>query len=235
MDNKYTIALIDDEEGLKKTLGIALRAAGFTVMPYENASVASEIIKQNLPDLIILDILMPGIDGITFCSDFQKQHPDIPVIFLSSKVDELTKLEALQRGGDDYLTKPFSIKELIARINVCLRRKELYQSANKNKPAECYNYDEFNVNYSTWEIFINNMLLNLTVTEFRMFTTLLKNPGIVFTREQLMQTAYPEDAYVTDRNVDMHIVRIRKKISSLCPDFEKIETVYGLGYRYGKD
>ena len=127
MKRNYRISIIDDEQSIKKTISYALQSEEFFINTYENGSQALKEINQYLPDLIILDILMPGIDGITFCSLFREEHPDIPIIFLSSKVDELTKIEALERGGDDYLTKPFSIKELLTRIKVCLRRVELYQ------------------------------------------------------------------------------------------------------------
>ncbi len=235
LDRNYRIAIIDDEQSIKKTITYALQSEKFFIDVYENGSQALKEINKCLPDLIILDILMPGIDGITFCSLFRKEHPDIPIIFLSSKVDELTKIEALERGGDDYLTKPFSIKELLTRIRVCFRRVELYQSNNKLSELTQHNirdYGHFRVNYSTWEVFVNNNIINLSVTEFRILTILLSNPGIVFTRENLMRKAYPEDLYISDRNVDMHITRIRKKINLHFPDFEGIETVYGLGYRY---
>jgi two-component system OmpR family response regulator/two-component system response regulator ChvI len=232
---KYRVAIIDDEQSIKKTITYALQPEGYKIDAYENGSQALKVINECLPDVIILDILMPGIDGITFCSLFRKDHPDIPIIFLSSKVDELTKIEALERGGDDYLTKPFSIKELLTRIKVCLRRVELYQSNKELSDTtkhEIIDYGLFRVNYSTWEVFVNNQIINFSVTEFRILTTLLSNPGIVFTREKLMLKAYPEDLYISDRNVDMHITRIRKKISKYYPNFESIETVYGLGYRY---
>ena len=237
MNKKYRIAIIDDEQSIKKTITYALQSEEFHIDTYENGSQALDEIKNCLPDIIILDILMPGIDGITFCSLFRKEHPDIPIIFLSSKVDELIKIEALERGGDDYLTKPFSIKELLTRIKVCLRRLELYKFSNDlPKPTQhkIIEYDFFRVNYSTWEVFVNNHLISFSVTEFRILTTLLSNPGIIFTREKLMLKAYPEDLYISDRNVDMHITRIRKKISIYCSDFDGIETVYGLGYRYKK-
>ncbi|MBN2535663.1 MAG: response regulator transcription factor [Spirochaetales bacterium] len=231
MKRTYTIAIIDDEKSIQQTLAYTLESEGYTVHFYDSGSIALEQIKDDLPDLIILDIMMPEIDGITFCSIFRKQNNTIPVIFLSSRIDELSKIEALERGGDDYLTKPFSIKELLVRISVCLRRVEQYRKENtihSHKKSE----SPFSVDYAGWEVYVHNHMLNLTVTEFRIFTALYSNPGVVFTREKLMEKAYPEDFYISDRNVDMHITRIRKKICLYYPDFKGIETVYGLGYRY---
>lgn len=229
MDRKRKIAIIDDEVSIQKTLSVALESQGYSVTIYSSGSEAIENIENDLLDLILLDIMMPGLDGITFCSIFRKKEYNIPIIFVSSRVDEITKLEALERGGDDYLTKPFSIKELLVRISVCLRRVEYFKN-----PAIVNS--EINsgivINNSAWQVYINNNLVNFSVTEFRIFTTLFKNPNVVFTREELMTKAYPEDCYISDRNVDTHITRIRKKILNHYKEFKGIESVYGLGYRY---
>ncbi len=231
MQSPYTIAVIDDEQGIQKTLAHALRTAGYKTVFLSSGGEAWERLPERLPDLIILDIMMPGIDGITFCSLFRKEHPRIPIIFLSSRADELSRLEALERGGDDYLTKPFSLKELLVRIGVCLRRVEQYRAEGAAPPAGAGG-GPFTVDTAGWRVHVDGRPLEFSVTEFRMFTALLSRPGTVFTREQLMEKAYPEDTYVSDRNVDMHITRIRKKICAVQPSFSGIETVYGLGYRY---
>lgn len=229
MERVKKIAVIDDEESIQKTLSVALESEGYNVTVYRSASEALGKIEQNLPDLIILDIMMPGIDGITFCSIFRKQENSIPIIFVSSRVDEITKLEALERGGDDYLTKPFSIKELLVRISVCLRRLNNFSDTKK---VNNRNESGFVIDDNAWQIYSDNNLINFSVTEFRIFTTLFKNPNVVYTREELMIKAYPEDSYISDRNVDTHITRIRKKILKYNKDFRGIESVYGLGYRY---
>ena len=231
LKKEYHIAVIDDEKNIQQTLALSLKAEGYSVSLYDSGNLALEILNHNLPDLIILDIMMPGIDGITFCSLFRKQHNQIPILFLSSRTDELSRIEALERGGDDYLTKPYSIKELLVRIAVCLRRVEQY--GNKENIAANKKKDSlFNIDYSSWQVFIDCKDLLFSVTEFRIFTTLFKNPNVVLTRDILMEKAYPEDFYISDRNVDMHITRIRKKINRIHPDFKGIETVYGLGYRF---
>ncbi len=228
---KKLIAVIDDEKSIQKTLSMALENEGYSVCIYDSATDALDQIKENLPDLIILDIMMPGIDGITFCSMFRRENPNIPIIFLSSRTDELSKIEALERGGDDYLTKPFSIKELLVRISVSLRRVKRYEEDNTPQIDKKKN-SLFEINDSAWEVHVNNNLVNFSVTEFRIFTALFNNSGIVFTREQLMEKAYPQDVYISDRNVDTHITRIRKKITAYYPEFNCIESVYGLGYRF---
>ncbi len=231
MKTKYTIAVIDDEKSIQQTLAYALKSNNYEARFYDSGSIALELLQKNLPDLIILDIMMPGIDGITFCSLFRKENHHIPIIFLSSRVDELSRIEALERGGDDYLTKPFSIKELLVRISVCLRRLEQYRN-NDDVVSRKAGTAPFAVDYPAWQVCCNGRVLDFSVTEFRIFTALYGNPGVVFTREKLMEKAYPEDTYISDRNVDMHITRIRKKICGSLPDFKSIETVYGLGYRY---
>jgi two-component system response regulator ChvI len=231
VQSPYTIAVIDDEQGIQKTLAHALRAAGYNAVFFSSGGEALERLSEQAPDLIVLDIMMPGIDGITFCSLFRKEHPLIPIIFLSSRADELSRIEALERGGDDYLTKPFSLKELLVRIGVCLRRVERYRTDEAAAPADAGG-GPFVVDTAGWRVHLDGRALDFSVTEFRIFTALLSRPGTVFTREQLMKKAYPEDTYVSDRNVDMHITRIRKKICAVQPAFDGIETVYGLGYRY---
>jgi two-component system response regulator ChvI len=232
VNRQHKIVIIDDEKSIRQTLAYALRQENYNVDFYNSGSVALERIKENPPDLIVLDIMMPGIDGITFCSLFRKEHRRIPIIFLTSRIDELSRIEALERGGDDYLTKPFSLKELLVRISVCLRRVEQYRETDAVASRKT-NGSLFTIDYPAWRVCVDGRALDFSVTEFRIFTVLFGNPGVVMTREKLMQAAYPEDAYVSDRNVDMHITRIRKKICALRPGFEGIETVYGLGYRYG--
>jgi DNA-binding response OmpR family regulator len=223
------IVVIDDEKSIQRTLSIALESEGYRTTVYGSGTEALERINGDLPDLIILDIIMPGVDGITFCSRFRKTHSRIPIIYLSSRSDEITKLESLERGGDDYLTKPFSMKELLVRIAVCLRRVEQYGGAEGNPEADATGLVIHN---DAYQLRYRGRIINLSVTEFRIFKTLFDSPGRVFTRDELMERAYPEDGFVSDRNVDTHITRIRKKVLAENREFKGIESVYGLGYRY---
>ena len=229
MKSKPCIAIIDDENSLRQTVAHFLESRNYSVSLYSSGAEAWELLKDSdsLPDLIILDIVMPGIDGITFCSLLRKRNVDIPIIFLSSKVDEWTKIEALERGGDDYMTKPYSINELVTRIEVCLRRVN-----NSLSDVNSCKYGHFTIHEDAWEISRKDIRMPFSVTEFRIFKTLLTHPDTVFSREELMAKGYPQDCYLSDRNVDTHITRIRKKIQKADPNFSAIESVYGLGYRY---
>jgi len=231
MNKKQHIAIIDDETSIQKTLRIALESQGYSSSIYNSGSEALDSIETDVPDLIILDIMMPGVDGITFCSIFRKMNYHIPIIFISSRVDELTKIEALERGGDDYLTKPFSIKELLVRISVCLRRVDNY-TTSINNPSK--RFIGFFIDNAAYQVFFDNILINMSVTEFRIFKTLFDNPKVVFSRDELMTNAYPDDGFISDRNIDTHITRIRKKVTQVNKKFKGIESVYGLGYRYNQ-
>ncbi|WP_028973850.1 response regulator transcription factor [Spirochaeta cellobiosiphila] len=223
------IAIIDDDISLQGTLTIALKKKGYKVVTYSTGAEAILNITREKPNLIILDIMMPLMDGINFCKVFRSQNQSTPIIFLSSRNDEVSKIEALQNGGDDYVIKPFSLKELLVRIEVCLRRSLLMESS-RIMPIE--ETSPFQVNKLSYELRHRNKVINLTVTEFRIFTTLYDNKGIVFTRDQLMNAAYPNDAFISDRNIDAHITRIRRKIERVYPEYNDIESVYGVGYKY---
>lgn len=226
------ITIIDDEENIQKTLSYILEKEGYTVSIYSSGTEALKQITNHKPDLIILDIIMPGIDGIKFCEVFRSFDTTTPIIFLSSRIDEISKLDALERGGDDYLTKPYSVKELLVRINVCLRRVNILC---KRDQIENSSRNGFYIDSAAYQVFYNNQLINFSVTEFRIFFTLSNSPGVVFSRDDLMKKAYPEDNFISDRNIDTHITRIRKKINKVYGDFRGIESVYGLGYRYKKE
>lgn len=226
------ITIIDDEESIITTLSLVLQSEGYRTSIFKTGSDAIENIWDDLPDLIILDIIMPGIDGITFCHQFRKKNSSIPIIFLSSRVEEFTKLEALEKGGDDYLTKPYSLKELLVRISVCLRRVRNYVNIDINRAIET---DDFCIDELGYQVYYNQELINFSVTEFRIFKTLYNNQGVVYSRDDLMIKAYPEDNFISDRNIDTHITRIRKKITKIFSTFEEIESVYGLGYKFKKN
>ncbi len=229
MNKKYHIAVIDDEKSIQQTLTLALEQENYIVTAYNSGQHALDNIFQNLPDLIILDIMMPGLDGISFCSLFRESDKTTPIIFVTSRADETTKIEALERGGDDYISKPFSIKELMVRVKVCLKRLEIYKKTDKRPIIE---NEQIYINRDEWQIYIEGEVINFSVTEFRIFQKLYNNPGTVFTRDDLMNAAYPEDKFISDRNIDTHITRIRKKICKKQNSFKGITSVYGLGYRY---
>lgn len=241
---KATIAIVDDEKNVRLPVRKFLETEGFSVTEFSDGQAALLDLKSgNVPDLYILDIMMPVMDGIMFLREYKANFPDIPAIFLTSRDEEFDKVLGLELGADDYLTKPFSMKELAARVKVLLRRYKKISplqvqdslidgSDKKDKKDEnivrkgCLFLDTRT--FSAWtEKNDSKSEIALTVTEFRLLEHFMKNEATVFTREQLIQIAYPEDIYLNDRAIDCHIKRLRKKIGG-----EKIETVYGMGYKF---
>jgi len=223
-----TIALVDDEKNVRLGVRTALSKEGYSIVEYSNGQEAFDAINAgSVPDFFILDIMMPVMDGITLLRKIRELGLSMPVMFLTSRDEEFDKVLGLELGADDYLCKPFSIKELVARVHVLLRR---YAKVSGGEPAADENWlvcGNIKLNENTFTVCENNVPVTLTVTEFRILKTFLSNANQVLTREQLLQAAYPEDTYLNDRAIDCHIKRLRKKIAS-----ENIETVYGLGYKF---
>lgn len=226
-----TVAVVDDEKNIRMTVSTALKKEGFIVIEYENGQIAFDARNQK-PDLYVLDIMMPVMDGITLLRALRENQNKTPVIFLTSKDDEFDKILGLELGADDYLCKPFSMRELIARIKVVLRRAEKSKSEEQNpkSQAELLNCSGIQLNLASYSATVNKNPIELTVTEFRLLKAFIENKNNVLTREQLIEAAYPEDTYLNDRAVDCHIKRLRKKIGS-----ESIETIYGLGYKFNEN
>lgn len=227
MDEKLTIAIVEDEENLRASLNFAIEKAGYNTVALKNGKEAISYFKISMPDLIISDIIMPLMDGLELCKEVRKISPDIPFIFLTSKDEEFDRILGLELGADDYLCKPFSLRELTTRIKVILRRV----SRSSSQIEKLLTVGRIQLNLSSYIALIDKKDINLTVTEFRLLKSLMDFPGHVKTREQLIEKAYPEDSYVSDRNVDCHIKRLRKKINKVAPDLNAINTVYGLGYK----
>ena len=226
------IAVVDDEKNIRMALSAALKKEGFSVIEYENGKAAFEgRQQQQQPALYLLDIMMPVMDGITLLRTLRENGDKTPVMFLTSKDDEFDKILGLELGADDYLCKPFSMRELITRIKVILRRSGATSTADAENQHEektpCLKAGNITIYPSSFTAEKDGTPLQLTVTEFRLLKTFAENPDTALTREQLIEAAYPEDTYLNDRAVDCHIKRLRKKTGSEC-----IETIYGLGYRF---
>jgi two-component system, OmpR family, response regulator ChvI len=226
----HSIAVVDDEENIRETVTFALRREGYRVLPFADGAEAWDEFERELPDLAVLDILMPRMDGLELCRKLRARSESIPIIFLTSKDEELDRVLGLELGADDYMCKPFSMRELLARIRVLFRRLALKDHPT---PAEkVHRVGRLELNLQTYTASWSGAALPLTVTEFMLLDALARHPGHVKTRRQLMQEGYPHDAYVSDRTIDSHIKRLRRKFHELAPEFEGIETVHGLGYRY---
>lgn len=228
-DNKLTVGIVEDEDNLRSTLEFAFEKEGYNTHTFNNGLAAWDSFKQSLPDLIISDIMMPLMDGLDLCKKVRSISTEVPIIFLTSKDEEFDRILGLELGADDYLCKPFSLRELTTRVKVILRR--VGKSAVKSADDNLLISGDLILNLSSYTGEICNRDIRLTVTEFRLLHSLMEIPGHVKTREQLIKRAYPDDSYISDRNVDCHIKRLRKKISSIKPDFNEIQTVYGMGYK----
>jgi two-component system response regulator ChvI len=227
-----TIALVDDDRNILTSVSIALEAEGFKVRTYNDGSEALRGLASSPVDLAILDIKMPRMDGMELLGRL-RESSKLPVIFLTSKDDEVDEVLGLRMGADDYITKPFSQRLLIERIRALLRRERLSGEVGETSDAEKpLTRGELVLDPSrhlcTWK----GRPVNLTVTEFLILKALAQRPGHVKNRDQLMDAAYGESIYVDDRTIDSHIKRLRKKFKAADDDFQQIETLYGVGYRY---
>ena len=226
-----TIAVVDDEQTIRETVGFALEREGYSVTTFADGLEAWESFERELPELVVLDILMPRMDGLDLCRRLRGVSPAVPIIFLTSKDEEFDRVLGLELGADDYLCKPFSMRELVARVKVLFRRLAL-ASAPPSDDEEILRVGPLELDARRYTASWSGERVPLTVTEFMMLHALARRPGHVKTRQQLMDEGYPHDTFVSDRTIDSHIKRIRKKFSAVDPGFDAIDTVYGLGYRY---
>lgn len=230
-----TIALVDDDRNILTSVSMALEAEGYQVRSYSDGEEGHKGILADPPDLVVLDIKMPRMDGMEVLNKIREKS-SLPVIFLTSKDDEVDEVIGLRMGADDYITKPFSQRLLIARIKALLRRGNLDKAGQQANGSDTE--DDKIVRGSlvlddqrhicSWK----GQHVNLTVTEYLLLKSLAQRPGLVKNRDQLIDMAYGENIYVDDRTIDSHIKRVRKKFRKVDPDFAQIETLYGVGYKY---
>jgi two-component system response regulator ChvI len=225
-----TIALVDDDRNILTSVQIALEAEGFAVRIYTDGAEALRGITANPVDLAILDIKMPRMDGMELLERLRRQS-ELPVIFLTSKDDEVDELMGLRMGADDYIKKPFSQRLLIERIRALLRREALTRDGSTGG-AETVVRGDLLLDAARHLCAWKGQPVDLTVTEFLLLKSLAARPGHVKSRDQLMDAAYGEHIYVDDRTIDSHIKRLRKKFRVIDGEFAQIETLYGVGYRY---
>jgi two-component system, OmpR family, response regulator ChvI len=227
-----TIALVDDDRNILTSVSIALEAEGYRIMTYTDGASALDGFRTSPPDLAILDIKMPRMDGMELLRRL-RQKSDLPVIFLTSKDEEIDELFGLKMGADDFIRKPFSQRLLVERVKAILRRSNPKDAATQ-KEAEAKILERGRLKMDperhtcTWD----NTPVTLTVTEFLILQALATRPGVVKSRNALMDAAYDDQVYVDDRTIDSHIKRLRKKFKVVEPEFEMIETLYGVGYRF---
>ena len=228
-----TIALVDDDRNILTTLSIALQNEGFAARIYADPVAALKAIGDNPPDLAILDIKMPRMDGIELLTRLREKST-VPVIFLTSKDTEIDEALGLSMGADDYIGKPFSQRLLIERIRAVLRRAAHRKGPETETPGaeEVIVRGRLTLDTGRHRVLWDGRDIAITVTEFMVLEALAGRPGFVKSRDQLMNAAYEDDVYVDDRTIDSHIKRLRKKFRAADPDFDAIETLYGVGYRF---
>jgi two-component system response regulator ChvI len=227
-----TIALVDDDRNILTSVSIALEAEGYRIQTYTDGASALEGLKLTPPDLAIFDIKMPRMDGMELLRRL-RQKSDLPVIFLTSKDEEIDELFGLKLGADDFIRKPFSQRLLVERVKAVLRRsgaKDLI--VVRENDAKALERGHLRMDPERHTVTWKGEPVTLTVTEFMILQALAQRPGVVKSRNALMDAAYDDQVYVDDRTIDSHIKRLRKKFKVADDDFEMIETLYGVGYRF---
>ncbi|MEK7820893.1 MAG: response regulator transcription factor [Pseudomonadota bacterium] len=225
----HTVALIDDDRNILTSVSMALEAEGFRVRTYTDGAEALVALERQPPDIAVLDIKMPRLDGMELLKKL-RQKSNMPVIFLTSKDDEIDEMLGLRMGADDYITKPFSQRLLIERIRTVLRRREAM--AGPAAAAGLLQRGDLELDPGRHSCRWKGRDVNLTVTEFLLLQALARRPGHVKNRDQLIDEAYGQNIYVDDRTIDSHIKRIRRKFREIDSEFAQVETLYGVGYRY---
>ena len=236
---QIVIALVDDDRNILTTVSIALQAEGFATRVYSDGETALKALLDNPPHMAVFDIKMPGMDGMELLRRLRQQS-SLPVIFLTSKDHEQDEEAGLELGADDYIAKPFSLRLLLARIRAILRRSDAALPGGDNPAAETDRAaailvrGRLRMDPARHQVTWGDKPVSLTVTEFLLLEALAAHPGVIKSRNQLMDAAYPDDVFVDDRTVDSHIKRMRRKFRSVDPEFAAIDTLYGAGYSFAE-
>lgn len=226
------ITLVDDDKNIVKSLRLLLEAEGFDIEAYHDGASALEGLTNNPPDLAIFDIKMPKMDGMELLRRFRQTH-EVPVIFLTSKDDEIDQLFGLKMGADDYIAKPFSPRLVVERVKAILRRTTARKTdASEDEVSKVLERGKLRMDPERHNCLWDGNSVTLTVTEFLILQALAQRPGVVKSRDALMDAAYDDQVYVDDRTIDSHIKRLRKKFKEVDKQFDVIETLYGVGYRF---
>jgi phosphate regulon transcriptional regulator PhoB len=225
------ILVVDDEKDIVELIAYNLEKEGFAVIKAYDGNEALEIVRTKKPDLIILDLMLPGIQGLDVCRmvRIQSGREVIPIIMLTAKNDDLDKILGLEMGADDYITKPFNIRELIARVRAVMRRSNIV--LDRDEP-EIFAYKGLCINYHSYEVFVNNMPVKLGPTEVKLLWFFSRHPGRVYSRDQLLDYVWGDEAFVEPRTVDAHISRLRGAIEKDMDNPQYIFTVRGIGYKF---
>lgn len=225
------IAVVEDEATIREMVSLALGKEGYRTESFDDGVRAWDAFARALPDLVILDIGLPRLDGLEICRRLRTRSDSLPIIFVTSREEEFDRVLGLEIGADDYLCKPFSIRELMARVKVLLRRASI-GDAPRASEDQLMVFGPLTIDPLRLTVSWDGQAVPLTVTEILLLQGLTRRPGVVKSREQLMQDAYPDRVAVSDRTIDSHVKRIRRKFQAIDSAFDQIEGVYGAGYRY---
>lgn len=225
MTQSSRILIVEDEQKLAKLAADYLQNADFTTDILSHGDTVVPWVKQQHPDLILLDLMLPGRDGLSICREI-RGFSQVPIIMVTARIEEIDRLLGLEMGADDYICKPYSPREMVARVKAVLRRLQ------PQTPAP--HADGFTLDANSFRVQAAGREIELTAVEFQLFQTLYRQPGHIFSRAKLMDLVYPDQRIVSDRTIDSHIKKLRKKLDELLPDHELIHSVYGAGYRYDK-
>jgi phosphate regulon transcriptional regulator PhoB len=227
------ILVIDDEKDIVELIAYNLEKEGFSVFKAYDGEEALKTVKEQKPDLLILDLMLPKISGLDVCKSLRsnKAFAATPIIMLTAKVDEIDKIIGLEMGADDYITKPFSVKELIARVRAILRR---VHESHQSRLKEEFRSGGLQINYASYEVRLNNKKIFLSPTELKLLFFFSQHPGRVYTRDQILSHIWNDDTFVTPRTVDVHIQRLRSRIEEDAENLHYILTVRGIGYKFAE-
>ena len=225
------IAIVDDEEKIRDMIKSYLHNEGYEMIEAKDGMEALQLLENHPIDLMLLDVMMPKMDGLQVLRDIRMNRKKLPVIMLTAKSEEIDMLLGLEMGADDYMTKPFSMRELAARTRAVLRRSS--SDEEKEEHDKVLTRGDIEINVSTYEVRVNQELLSLTPTEYKILVTLAQKPGRVYSRLQLMNIAMGEAFVNYERSIDTHVSNLRKKLEQDASNPKYIHTVYGIGYRFG--
>jgi len=222
------VSIVEDEPKLAALLSDYLVKEGFATDIYHDGSEALEQLQQDNTDLVLLDLMLPGTDGLTICRELRKNSA-VPIIMLTARVEEIDRLLGLEIGADDYICKPFSPREVVARVKAVLRRVAPDDPSSRTTSATS---SQFSLDEETASVVIGEKRGSLTAVELKLLKTMLSQPGRIFSRNQLMTKMYPDNRIVSDRTIDSHVKKLRQKLGSLDTTREYVHSVYGIGYKF---
>lgn len=225
-----SLLIVEDEPKIARLMADYLENNSFAPTVIANGNDVMPWLTQHAPALVLLDVMLPGKDGLTLCREIRQHWPNLPIIMVTAKVEEVDRLLGLELGADDYVCKPFSPREVVARVKAVLRRSQAaaqVDDAPDTAPQAPVTLDE-----EGWQALANGHDLGLTAVEFQLLRVMMQSPGRIFSREQLMDHMYRDNRIVSERTVDSHIKKLRKKIHEALPELEIIRSVYGVGYKY---